>query len=170
MTAAVSLEERVKARAREMGFDPVGITRLGPATTYDAFARWLEQGYAGEMTYLARGAEKRRDTTLPFAGVRSAVVVALNYGGKQPHGSIARYARGREFQRERDAVHPGADPRHGRKRRQEGGRENAAARGGFVDQCGDRYGRGRADHRSGALGGRAHDIMPQRTTVNSSSR
>jgi len=97
MTAAVSLEERVKARAREMGFDPVGITRLGPATTYDAFARWLEQGYAGEMTYLARGAEKRRDTTLPFAGVRSAVVVALNYGGKQPPGSIARYARGDDY-------------------------------------------------------------------------
>ena len=60
--------------------------------------------------------------------------------------------------------------RHGRKRRQEGRRENAAARGGFLDPCGDRYGRGRADHRSDALGGCAHDIMPQRTTVNSSSR
>src|SRR5437764_1115731 len=97
MTAAVSLEERIKARAREMGFDPVGITRLGPAATFDAFARWLERGYAGEMTYLPRGADKRRDTSLPVAGARSAVVVALNYGGKQPAGSIARYARGDDY-------------------------------------------------------------------------
>ena len=88
--AVTSLEERIKARARTMGFEPVGITRLGPASTYDAFDRWLEQGFAGEMTYLPRRAAKRRDTTLPFAGVRSAVVVALNYGGKQPAGSIAR--------------------------------------------------------------------------------
>jgi len=95
--AAASLEQRIKTRARAMGFDPVGITRLGPAATYAAFAGWLEQGYAGEMTYLARGAEKRRDTTLPFGGVRSAVVVALNYGGKQPAGSIARYARGDDY-------------------------------------------------------------------------
>jgi len=95
--AVTSLEERIKARARAMGFEPVGITRLGPASTYDAFDRWLEQGFAGEMTYLPRGAAKRRDTTLPFAGVRSAVVVALNYGGKQPAGSIARYARGDDY-------------------------------------------------------------------------
>jgi len=95
--AAASLEERIKRRAHEMGFDPVGITRLGPAATHDAFAQWLEQGYAGEMNYLVRGADKRRDTTLPFADVRSAVVVALNYGGKQPAGSIARYARGDDY-------------------------------------------------------------------------
>jgi epoxyqueuosine reductase len=99
MTAAptTSLELRIKARAKELGFDPVGITRLGPAATHEAFAQWLERGYAGEMTYLPRGAEKRRDTTRPFPGVRSAIVVALNYGGKQPTGSVARYARGDDY-------------------------------------------------------------------------
>jgi epoxyqueuosine reductase len=95
--ASVALEQRVKQRAAELGFDLVGITRLGPASTYEAFARWLERGYAGEMTYLPRGAEKRRDTTLPFAGARSAIVVALDYGGKQPAGPIARYARGDDY-------------------------------------------------------------------------
>ena len=93
----VSLELRIKQRAHELGFDPVGITGVGPAATYDAFAQWLEHGYAGEMTYLPRGAEKRRDTSLPFAGVRSAIVVALDYGGKQPAGSVARYARGDDY-------------------------------------------------------------------------
>jgi epoxyqueuosine reductase len=95
--AAVALEQRIKQRATELGFDLAGVTRLGPANTYEAFARWLERGYAGEMTYLPRGAEKRRDTTLPFAGARSAIVVALDYGGKQPAGPIARYARGDDY-------------------------------------------------------------------------
>jgi epoxyqueuosine reductase len=91
------LEARIKRRAAELGFDPVGITTLGPARTYDAFRAWLDAGYSGEMTYLPRGAEKRRDTRLPFEGVRSAIVVALNYGGKQPPGTVARYARGNDY-------------------------------------------------------------------------
>lgn len=92
-----SLESAIKRRAGELGFDPVGITSLGPARTYDAFRDWLERGYSGEMTYLPRGAQKRRDTRLPFEGVKSAIVVALNYGGKQPPGPIARYARGADY-------------------------------------------------------------------------
>lgn len=92
-----SLESAIKRRAGELGFDPVGITSLGPARTYDAFLGWIERGFAGEMAYLPRGAEKRRDTRLPFDGVKSAVVVALNYGGKQPAGPIARYARGADY-------------------------------------------------------------------------
>ena len=93
----VALEERIKQQAAAMGFDPVGIARLGPVDTHDAFEQWLRSGYAGEMSYLERGAAKRRDTTLPFPGVRSAVVVALDYGGRQPAGTVARYARGDDY-------------------------------------------------------------------------
>ena len=94
---APALAERVKARAREMGFDLVGITRLGPAETSSEFEAWLAAGYAGDMAYLARGAEKRRDTRLPFEGVTTAVVVALDYGGREPAGPVARYARGDDY-------------------------------------------------------------------------
>ena len=97
MTAPLSLERRIKARAAELGFDPVGITQLGPAATHEAFERWVQAGYAGEMAYMERGLEKRADTRLPFDGVRSAIVVGLNYGGKQPSGPIARYARGDDY-------------------------------------------------------------------------
>ena len=97
MTTVASLEDRIKQHASSLGFDPVGITTLGPAATHDAFREWLAQGYAGEMAYLERGAEKRRDTRMPFEGVRSAIVVGLNYGGKQPAGPIARYARGDDY-------------------------------------------------------------------------
>jgi epoxyqueuosine reductase len=92
-----SLEAAIKRRAGELGFDPVGITTLGPAPTHAAFLDWLDRGYSGEMTYLPRGAEKRRDTRLPFEGVKSGIVVGLNYGGKQPAGPIARYARGADY-------------------------------------------------------------------------
>jgi len=92
-----SIEERIKARAYALGFDLVGIAALGPAETASAFARWLAAGYAGEMAYLARGAGKRADTRLPVTGAKSAVVVALDYGGKSPDGPVARYARGDDY-------------------------------------------------------------------------
>ena len=99
MTApqTVTLEQRIKERAHELGFEPVGITRVGPAETYAAFAQWLEQGFHGEMAYLPRGAEKRRDTSTPFADAVSAIVVALDYGGREPAGPVARYARGDDY-------------------------------------------------------------------------
>src|SRR4051812_43271563 len=99
MTSAVTptLETRIKQRARELGFDPAGITRLGPAESHAAFLDWVAQGYAGEMAYLERGAAKRADTRLPYDGARSAIVVALDYGGREPAGPVARYARGDDY-------------------------------------------------------------------------
>jgi epoxyqueuosine reductase len=49
------------------------------------------------MHYLPRGAEKRRDTRLPYEGAVSAIVVGMNYGGAEPSGPIARYARGDDY-------------------------------------------------------------------------
>ncbi|MEK7402291.1 MAG: tRNA epoxyqueuosine(34) reductase QueG [Gemmatimonadota bacterium] len=94
---SVTAESRIKTAANALGFDPVGITCVGPAETHAAFREWLSRGFAGEMAYLERGAEKRRDTSLPFPDARSAIVVALDYGGKQPAGPIARYARGDDY-------------------------------------------------------------------------
>ena len=74
-----------------------GVARLGPMETSAAYDDWIAQGYAGEMAYLERGAEKRRDSTLPVAGAVSALVIAVNYGGTQPDGPIARYARGDDY-------------------------------------------------------------------------
>jgi epoxyqueuosine reductase len=93
------LEPRLKAQAHGLGFDLVGITSLGPVTTAAAFDRWLAAGYQGEMDYLRRGAELRADTTRPEPGMISAVVVALDYGGHEPPGPVARYARGDDYHR-----------------------------------------------------------------------
>ncbi len=96
-TAGATLEQRIKAQAYGLGFDLVGITTLGPATTASRFDEWLVRGHAGEMGYLERGAEKRRDSRRPVPGTRSAVVVGLDYGGREPSGPVARYARGDDY-------------------------------------------------------------------------
>jgi epoxyqueuosine reductase len=83
------LEGRLKAAAYGLGFDLCGIAAFGPADTAAQFDAWLAAGYHGEMAYLAR----RREVT----GVTHAIVVALDYGGKEPDGPVARYARGRDY-------------------------------------------------------------------------
>ena len=95
--ATPALETRIKAQAFGLGFDLVGITALGPAETADAFDEWLAQGYAGTMAYLPRGRDKRRDSRLPVPGAVSAIVVAIHYGGREPAGPVARYARGSDY-------------------------------------------------------------------------
>ncbi|MDP9177441.1 MAG: tRNA epoxyqueuosine(34) reductase QueG [Gemmatimonadota bacterium] len=97
MIDRVALTNLIKGQTLGLGFDLVGIAALGPAETAGAFEDWLARGYAGEMDYLPRGAEKRRDSRLPFPGATSAIVVGLNYGGKSPSGPIARYARGDDY-------------------------------------------------------------------------
>jgi epoxyqueuosine reductase len=94
---SVQLENLIKAQAYGLGFDLVGIAALGPMQTAPAFDDWVAQGYAGEMAYLPRGSEKRRDSRLPFSGARSAIVVGLDYGGREPSGPVARYARGDDY-------------------------------------------------------------------------
>jgi len=97
VAADPALANRLKAQAYGLGFDLAGIARLGPAETAPAFRDWVAKGYAGEMAYLPRGAEKRSDTRSPFPGAVSALVVGLDYGGASPPGTVARYARGDDY-------------------------------------------------------------------------
>jgi epoxyqueuosine reductase len=91
------IEESLKARARALGFDLVGITRLAPAETAPMFDEWIARGFAGDMGYLERGAEKRADPRRVFENVKAAVVVGMSYGGTEPPGPVARYARGNDY-------------------------------------------------------------------------
>jgi epoxyqueuosine reductase len=95
--AKTVIESLIKAQAYGLGFDLVGIARLGPAETSAAFDAWLERGYEGEMHYMSRTAAKRRDSRLPFPAAKSAIVVGMDYGGREPPGPVARYARGADY-------------------------------------------------------------------------
>jgi epoxyqueuosine reductase QueG len=55
----LALTGALKARALELGFDRVAIGPAGPPEHGDAFDRWLDAGYAGQMNYLARGRATR---------------------------------------------------------------------------------------------------------------
>ena len=94
---ALGIESLIKAQAYGLGFDLVGITLLGPAGTAAEFDAWIGSGRAADMSYLSRGAEKRRDSRLPYSGATHAIVVGLSYGGREPAGPIARYARGDDY-------------------------------------------------------------------------
>ena len=112
-----TIEQLIKAQAYGIGFDLVGITRLGTADTAAHFDEWIAREYAGDMDYLPRGAGKRRDTRLPFPGAQSAIVVGLNYGGTSAPGPVARYARGDDYHdvmwRMLDSLHEWIDEHSG---------------------------------------------------------
>src|SRR6266436_6819142 len=99
------LKGRLVAFARELGFDSCRITACAPPTHAEEFRDWLKEGAAGEMSYMERGEEKRRDPQKVLPGARSIIVVALNYwqGEKLRRsqtaatGRIARYAWGNDY-------------------------------------------------------------------------
>ena len=97
LAESVGIESLIKAQAYGLGFDLVGIASLDVPETRPEFDAWLAQGFSGDMDYLSRGAGKRLDARLPYPGATHAIVVGLNYGGREPSGPIARYARGDDY-------------------------------------------------------------------------
>ncbi|HVZ49464.1 MAG TPA: tRNA epoxyqueuosine(34) reductase QueG [Gemmatimonadaceae bacterium] len=96
---AAALATRLKAQAYGIGFDLAGIAPLGPAASAPHYDEWLARGFAASMDYMHRHADLRRDASRPQPGMRSALVVALDYGGREPAGPVARYARGDDYHR-----------------------------------------------------------------------
>ncbi len=92
-----TLAARLKAQAYGVGFDLAGVVRLAASPTFGRFQEWLDAGHAGEMAYMARATPGRADPRAHLPPARSALVVALNYGGTQPTGPVARYARGDHY-------------------------------------------------------------------------
>lgn len=74
-----SLTGRLKAEARRLGFDLVGIAPAVSPPGYPRLLDWLERGFAGEMHYLPRRAAAYKHPEHVLVGVRSVVMVALNY-------------------------------------------------------------------------------------------
>jgi epoxyqueuosine reductase len=97
------LTEQLKSHARELGFDLFGVA---PAVTPEGVARlehWLERGFAGEMSYMVRQAGPREHPRHLLTGVRSIVIVAMNYRTVDPppagalEGRVSRYAWGDDY-------------------------------------------------------------------------
>jgi len=90
--------ERLQARAVELGFNRVGITRATPAPTLDAYLRWIDAGYHAEMGYMARPDRiaRRRDLNVIVPRAQSMIIVALDYHALNiPDDLLRDPARGR---------------------------------------------------------------------------
>jgi epoxyqueuosine reductase len=94
----------IKARAREVGFDKVGIVRAEMLSDEGfRLQLWLARGFHGEMAYMARNSGQRSDPEKLFPSARSVVVVGLNYYKPHQHsaqagtGKVSRYAWGDDY-------------------------------------------------------------------------
>jgi epoxyqueuosine reductase len=98
--------ERIKEAALETGFDLAGVAPAEAPPELAAFARWVQNGYAGEMAYLTEQVERRSDLQAAFPWARSVICVGLQYDTPAPYstspeaadgGWIARYAWGDDY-------------------------------------------------------------------------
>lgn len=93
----------MRAIAADAGFDLVAFGPADPGEHGAHFLRWLEAGRHGEMKYLEANRERVLQPAVWRPGVRSAIALAVDYGGPAVElpggGRVARYAGGRDYHR-----------------------------------------------------------------------
>ena len=105
MTLTVS---RIKAVARDLGFNLCGVTPAAPSPTLLAYLRWIERGMHGAMGYMARKdrIRRRQDLREIMPGAKTLIVVGLDYHARfadeetlndPARGRIAAYAWGLDY-------------------------------------------------------------------------
>ncbi len=97
------LKALIREEARRLGFFKIGVVPAGPLPQAWRFTRWLDAGMHGEMRYMERQADMRRNPALVLPDLRSILVLAMNYhtGQTRSRGSssavISRYAWGEDY-------------------------------------------------------------------------
>jgi epoxyqueuosine reductase len=101
-----SLSLRIKAEAQRLGFELVGISPVKLPPHEESFAEWLRQDFSGEMEYMKRTEEMRRDPHRLVPWAVSIISVGMNYhtpfprpATPDPKGWISRYAWGDDYHR-----------------------------------------------------------------------
>lgn len=91
--------------AIEMGLSHFGFARLTRPVTFEFYQNWLEQGYQGEMEYLEKHADIKRNPQSKWPRAQSALVFGIPYF---PHpesdiklpikqARLSLYARGADY-------------------------------------------------------------------------
>jgi epoxyqueuosine reductase len=105
--SGAELKAALAREARALGFDCIGVT--GPdaiAGAAEYFREFLAAGAHGEMDWLAANPERRIDPQALWPGVRSIVMLGVNYGPdenplalleKRSFGAISVYAQGDDY-------------------------------------------------------------------------
>ena len=99
------ISSSIKDQARQLGFDLCGISPVDDFPELAYLRDWIDLGYAGEMAWMARTAEKRADVRNVVPGARSVVMTATLYNTDRPYSQelpadvarISRYAWGDDY-------------------------------------------------------------------------
>ena len=101
------LKAALSREAKGHGFDCIGVTApdaIGKAGEY--FRAFLDAGGYGDMDWLAANPERRMDPRVLWPGVRSIIMLGVNYGPDEnpldilkarARGAISVYARGDDY-------------------------------------------------------------------------
>jgi epoxyqueuosine reductase len=101
------LKAALTREARALGFDQIGVT--DPDATAQAgkyFLEFLGSGGHGDMDWLAANPERRADPRVLWPGVRSIIMLGVNYGPdanplenlkRRTSGTISAYAQGDDY-------------------------------------------------------------------------
>jgi epoxyqueuosine reductase len=101
------LKDSLVQQARSLGFDCIGVT--DPEAIVAAgkhFHEFLESGGHGDMDWLAASPERRTDPRVLWPGVRSIIMLGVNYGPdenpmeilkQRDRGAISAYAQGDDY-------------------------------------------------------------------------
>src|SRR5207237_7155750 len=75
----------VKIEAEAAGFDLCGVAPVAGYPELGFLADWLSRGYAGEMHYLHRSAERRADVRAVMPSARSVISLGIVYNTDRPY-------------------------------------------------------------------------------------
>jgi len=103
-----ALKRDLRARARELGFDALGVSGLELPDDERRLEEWLAAGYHGTMSYMARHGTKRSRPAELVPGSCRAICVRMNYRAAEARepfavladaasGYVSRYALGRDY-------------------------------------------------------------------------
>ena len=105
--SGADLKAALAHEARALGFDCIGVTDPDAiAQAGKHFREFLEAGAHGDMDWLAASPERRTDPRVLWPGVRSVIMLGVNYGPdenplemleKRTLGAISAYAQGDDY-------------------------------------------------------------------------
>jgi epoxyqueuosine reductase len=102
-----SLADELRIRAKSLGFDAFGITSADARPDIGhKLETALREGWHGGMEWMADTADRRADPAVLWDGVRSVIMLGINYGpdsdpmetlALRDRGTISVYARNRDY-------------------------------------------------------------------------
>ena len=104
----MSLEDDIRQKAIESGFDLFGLTDASPIDTgqVEFFAAWLDSGFAGQMDYMRQNLHKRINPAELLENAQTVIVAGLNFNPPHrekmpdtavPMGRIVDYAQYQDY-------------------------------------------------------------------------